>query len=112
MAGSVATAGITDYARSQLSDIVFVELPSVGQTLKQGEAFGSVESVKASAEVYMPLSGSITEINETLSDTPEAVNHEPYGKAWMIKFTASDPGELGGLMDAAAYEAYCHSREH
>ena len=110
--GGAATAGISDYAQDQLSDIVFVELPATGQTLKQGEMVASVESVKAAAEVNMPLSGAITEVNESLADTPELVNQDPYGKAWMVKFTVADPAELHSLMDAAAYEAYCKEREH
>jgi glycine cleavage system H protein len=110
--GDAASAGITDYAQDQLSDIVFVELPSPGQSLKQGEAAASVESVKAASEVYMPVAGAITEVNESLSDTPELVNQDPYGKAWMFKFTVADPAQLDGLMDAAAYEAYCKEREH
>lgn len=110
--GGTATAGLTDYAQSQLSDIVFVELPSVGTTLKQGESFASVESVKAASDVYLPIGGEITAVNETLSDSPELVNQDPYGKAWMVKFKVADPGELGGLMDAAAYEKYCEERAH
>lgn len=112
LAGNTATAGITDYAQEQLSDIVYVELPAVGKALKQGEAFASVESVKAAAEVYMPIGGTVTAVNEDLSGTPEVVNQDPFGKAWMIKFTPSDPAEANGLMDAAAYEAYCHERAH
>ncbi len=110
--GGTATAGITDYAQEQLSDIVFVELPSGGQMLKQGDVVGSVESVKASSEVYMPIGGTITEVNESLSETPELVNQDPYGKAWMVKFSPANTGELSSLLDAAAYEAYCKEREH
>ncbi|MBI5052517.1 MAG: glycine cleavage system protein GcvH [Chloroflexi bacterium] len=110
--GDAATAGLTFYAQEQLSDIVFVELPSVGATLKQGETFASVESVKAASDVYMPIGGEITEINESLSDTPELVNQDPYGKAWMIKFKIANASELSGLMDAAAYEKYCAERAH
>ena len=110
--GGIATAGITDYAQEQLSDIVFVELPSSGQMLNQGDVVGSVESVKASSEVYMPIGGTISEANESLSDTPELVNQDPYGKAWMVKFTPANIGELSSLMDATAYEAYCKGREH
>ena len=107
-----ATAGISDYAQTQLSDIVFVELPNVGTSLKQGESFGSVESVKAASDVYIPIRGEITEVNEALADSPELVNQDPYGKAWMVKFKAADMAELGGLMDAAAYEKYCEERAH
>jgi glycine cleavage system H protein len=109
--GSTATVGITDYAQEQLSDIVFVELPSTGQTFKKGEALASVESVKAASEVYLPVGGTVTEVNEALSDTPELVNQDPYGGAWMVKLTVADPAEAGDLMDAAAYEAYCKERE-
>ncbi len=110
--GNTVTVGITDYAQEQLSDIVFVELPSTGQAIKKGEALASVESVKAAAEIYAPVGGSVAEVNEALSDTPELVNQDPYGRAWMVKLAASDSGELGGLLDAAAYEAYCKEREH
>jgi glycine cleavage system H protein len=110
--GGAATAGITYYAQDQLSDIVFVELPATGQLLKQGEAAASVESVKAAAEVYMPVGGTITEVNEAVASEPELVNQDPYGRAWMFKFTLANPAELDGLLDAAAYEAYCKEREH
>ena len=110
--GDAATAGLTFYAQEQLSDIVFVELPSIGTTLKQGESFASVESVKAASDVYMPIGGEITEINESLSDTPELVNQDPYGKALMVKFKVTNVSELNGLMDAAAYEKYCAERAH
>lgn len=110
--GDTATAGISDYAQTQLSDIVFVELPNVGTLLKQGESFGSVESVKAASDVYIPISGEITEANEALADLPELVNQDPYGKAWMIKFKVTNAGELAGLMDAAAYQEYCDERAH
>jgi glycine cleavage system H protein len=109
-AGAAAAAGITDYAQDQLSDIVYVELPAAGSAFKQGEAWGSVESVKAASDVNLPLSGTITEVNDALSSTPEVVNSDPYGKGWMVKFTVSNPGELSGLMDAAAYQKYCEER--
>ncbi|MBM4422651.1 MAG: glycine cleavage system protein GcvH [Chloroflexi bacterium] len=110
--GDTATAGISDYAQTQLSDIVFVELQSAGTSLKQGESFGSVESVKAASEMNMPLSGEIIETNAALSDSPELVNQDPYGNAWMIKFGIADSAELAGLMDAAAYQKYCDERAH
>ena len=109
--GSAATAGITDYAQDQLSDIVYVELPAVGSAFQQGEAWGSVESVKAASDVNLPLSGAITEVNDALSNTPELVNSDPYGKGWMVKFTVTNPGELSSLMDAAAYQKYCEERK-
>lgn len=109
--GSTAATGITDYAQDQLSDIVYVELPAVGASFKQDEAWGSVESVKAASEVKMPLSGAVTEVNASLSNSPELVNSDPYGKGWMVKFTVSDPAELNNLMDAAAYQKYCEERK-
>jgi glycine cleavage system H protein len=108
--GSEAEAGITDYAQSHLSDIVYVELPEVGAEFKQGTPFGSIESVKAASDINLPVSGTITAVNDSLSDTPEVVNSEPYGKGWIVKFTLHDAGELAGLLDAAAYEAYCNER--
>ncbi|HLE30485.1 MAG TPA: glycine cleavage system protein GcvH [Anaerolineales bacterium] len=109
--GATATAGITDYAQEQLSDIVYVELPGVGSAFKQGEAWGSVESVKAASDVNMPASGAITAVNEDLKNSPEVVNSDPYGKGWMIKFTLDDPKELNLLMDTAAYQKYCEARQ-
>jgi glycine cleavage system H protein len=111
--GDTATAGITDYAQDQLSDVVYVEgLAEVGQDLAKGEAHSTVESVKAAADVYMPVGGKITEINEALVDSPEMVNSEPYTGAWMVKFGVADVSEIEGLMDAAAYEKFCEEREH
>jgi glycine cleavage system H protein len=110
--GSTGTVGITDYAQEQLSDIVFVEIiASPDENLKQGDPCATVESVKAAAEVYMPVSGTITSVNESLPDTPELVNSDPYGEAWMLKIELADPGELEGLMDAEAYQKYCEERE-
>ena len=108
--GSAAEAGLTDYAQSHLSDIVYVELPEVGAVYKQGTPFGSIESVKAASDMNLPASGTITAVNESLSDAPEAVNNDPYGKGWIVKFTLSDSKELDALMDAKAYEAYCNER--
>ncbi|HEX7972835.1 MAG TPA: glycine cleavage system protein GcvH [Anaerolineales bacterium] len=105
--GNVATVGISDHAQEQLSDIVFVEIVlSVGDTAKQGETCATLESVKAAADVYLPVGGKVVAINEGLPDTPEVVNSDPYGKAWMVKVELSDPAELNGLMDAKAYEAH------
>ena len=109
--GNAATAGITDYAQEALSDIVYVELPQVGDSFKQGEPYTSVESVKAAAEVYLPASGTLTAVNSALGATPELLNSDPYGAGWIIKFDLSDPGELAGLMDAAAYTRYCEERK-
>jgi glycine cleavage system H protein len=111
--GNIGTAGITDFAQNALSDIVYLEATvSPGDELAKGDACAEVESVKAAAYVYMPVAGVITEINEALADTPETVNSDPYGEAWMVKFEIADPSELGGLMDAAAYEKHCEEQEH
>ena len=110
--GQTATAGITDYAQDQLSDVVYVELPAVGQALKRNERFGTVESVKAASELSLPASGSITAVNDSLASSPETVNKDPYGAGWMVKFTLANLAELGQLMDAAAYQKYCEERQH
>ncbi len=110
--GDTAVSGVTDYAQNALSDVVYVELPNVGDTFAQGQAYGSVESVKAASEVYLALSGTITEVNDALTTQPELVNSDPYGAGWMVKFKASDLSELNNLMDAEAYIAYCDSRKH
>lgn len=102
--------GLTDYAQGQLSDIVFVELlVAAGDALEAGKPVASVESVKAAAETYAPVSGKVAEVNENLSGSPEALNSDPYGAAWMIKIAG---GDASGLMDAAAYEQYCAGRDH
>ena len=98
----VATVGITDYAQKQLGDVVFVELPSAGASVKQGEVFGTIESVKAVSELYAPVSGEVTEINSDLTNHPESVNSKPHD-TWMIKIKLSNESEAGGLMDADAY---------
>jgi glycine cleavage system H protein len=110
--GNVGTVGITDYAQDQLSDIVFVEIIlAEGEMVSQGDTCATLESVKAAADVYMPVGGQVTAINEDLPDAPETVNSDPYGKAWLVKIEISDPTELDGLMDAAAYEAHVASKE-
>jgi len=109
--GEEVVSGITDYAQEQLSDIVYVELPEEGDSFAKGEVFGSVESVKAASDCYMPIGGEITEINEELTNAPELVNSDPYGEGWMIKFTVSDASELDSLMDAAAYEKFVAEEE-
>ncbi|UTR15896.1 glycine cleavage system protein GcvH [Salipaludibacillus sp. LMS25] len=96
--------GITDFAQSELGDIVFVELPEVGDELEADEPFGSVESVKTVSELYAPISGKVVEVNEELDDSPEFVNESPYEKAWMVVVEPSDKSEIDNLMDAAAYE--------
>ncbi|MFQ5399182.1 MAG: glycine cleavage system protein GcvH [Anaerolineae bacterium] len=109
--GDEATIGITDYAQDSLSDIVYLELPEVGDSFNTGETFGVVESVKAAADLYMPISGDITAVNEGLADAPEQINEDPYGAAWMIKVAVTEPDQLSDLMDAAAYKAYLESRD-
>lgn len=111
--GNVATVGITDYAQDQLSDIVFVEITlSSGDTVKKNTQCATLESVKAAADVNCPVSGTVVEVNEDLSQSPELVNTDPFGKAWMLKVEISNPAELEGMMDAAAYEKYCEERSH
>ena len=104
--GDVATVGITDYAQSELGDVVFVELPAAGAKVTTGKTFGSVESVKAVSEIYAPASGEVAESNGALKDKPEAINTDPHGAGWLIKIKLANAAELGTLMDAAAYEAY------
>jgi len=111
--GGAATMGISDYAQSQLSDIVYVEvLPQVGDVLVKGKPVASVESVKAASEVYLPAGGSVIKVNAALSATPELVNKDPYGEGWMVKITLADPAEINSLMDPKTYEAYCAGRQH
>ena len=104
--GNVATVGITDYAQDSLGDIVYLELPNEGDAFSKGDTIGSVESVKAVSEIYSPLSGTVTEVHASLTDQPELANAEPYEGGWMVKLEMSDVGELGGLMDAATYQAF------
>ncbi|MCK1976300.1 glycine cleavage system protein GcvH [Jeotgalicoccus huakuii] len=103
--GNTVTIGITDFAQSELGDIVFVELPEEGDDVSTGESFGSVESVKTVSELIAPVSGSIVAINEELEDSPELVNENPYEGAWMLKVELSDESELDNLLDAAGYQA-------
>ncbi|HKP73736.1 MAG TPA: glycine cleavage system protein GcvH [Pyrinomonadaceae bacterium] len=104
--GDTGTIGITDHAQGQLGDIVYVELPRVGDTFEAHEVFGQVESVKAANDLYCPVSGEVTEVNETLNDDPEQVNKDPYGAAWMLRVRLKDAGEVDKLMNAAEYEDY------
>lgn len=106
VAGDLATIGITDHAQHELGDVVFVELPELGLKLKGSESFGSVESVKAVSEVYSPVSGEVTEINEAVVDSPELINQDPYGRGWMIKIKLSNSAELKELLSASQYENY------
>ena len=104
--GDVATIGITDYAQSQLGDVVFIELPKVGRSLKKADPAAVVESVKAASDVYAPISGEVLEVNEAITAEPALVNSDAAGKAWFFKMKISDKSELGGLMDEAAYAAH------
>ena len=106
VSGDEATVGITDHAQKQLGDVVYVELPKVGDKFDAAEPFGSVESVKAVSEIYMPLSGSVVAVNETLNDQPEKVNEDPYGEGWMIRIKMSNPAEADALLSAVEYEDY------
>ena len=103
--GNIATIGITDFAQSQLGDIVFVDVQTVGETLSKSEVFGAIEAVKTVADALMPMTGKIIEFNESLENAPESVNKDPYGAGWMIKVEISDPSEIDSLLDAEAYKA-------
>ncbi|HVL47821.1 MAG TPA: glycine cleavage system protein GcvH [Candidatus Thermoplasmatota archaeon] len=101
--GKVATLGITDYAQDALTDVVFVELPDVGESFKHGDSMGVVESTKSVSDIYAPVSGKIVEVNTALEDKPELLNDDPYGEGWFAKIEMSDPSEAGKLLDAAGY---------
>ncbi len=103
LSGDTTRIGISDYAQDQLGDIVFVELPGVGDTFARGDEFGTLESVKAVSELYMPIGGEVTAVNEALEDAPELVNSDPYGDGWMIEIKAAAPSEAEALMDKGAY---------
>ena len=103
--GTTATIGITDYAQRELGDIVFVEVDTIGKPLEAGAVFGTVEAVKTVSDLFLPFSGTINELNPTLSGAPELVNSDPYGEGWMIKMTVNDPAEVAALLDAAGYES-------
>lgn len=105
--GNIATIGITDFAQSQLGDIVFVDIQTEGEELEAGEVFGAIEAVKTVADGLMPVSGKVIEVNAELEGAPESVNSDPYGAGWMIKVEMSNPAEYDDLLDAAAYEAEC-----
>jgi len=106
--GNTATIGITEFAQSELGDIVFVEIETIGETLNQEEVFGSVEAVKTVSDLFMPLSGEILEFNEELEGNPELVNSDPYGEGWMIKIKLTDASQYDQLLDAATYEGLIH----
>ena len=107
--GATATIGITHHAQSELGDIVYVDLPKVGATVEQGKTFGSVESVKAVSDIYAPVSGEVTAINEALNTTPEKLNADPHGDAWLIKIKLSNASQVDSLMSTADYQAYLGS---
>lgn len=109
--GDVATIGITDFAQSQLGDVVFLELPSVGRMLESGDSFGVVESVKAASDLYSPVAGTVVEVNESLSENPETVNRDPYAAGWLIKVRLN--GDLGeGMLDESGYKALTEGESH
>lgn len=102
--GNVATIGITDYAQRELGDIVYVEVETVGKSLKAGDVFGTVEAVKTVSDLFLPVDGTITELNPALANSPESVNNDPYGEGWMIKMKVNNPKDVEALLDATAYE--------
>jgi len=106
--GNVATVGITDFAQSELGDIVFVEIETTGKSLKAGDTFGTVEAVKTVSDLLLPVSGTINEVNPALGNTPEVVNSDPYGQGWMVRMTVDNPAEVEQLMDAASYQTLVH----
>lgn len=108
--GDVATIGVSDFAQDQLNDVVYVELPEVGAELKKGEPFGVVESVKAASDILAPVTGTVTEVNNAVVDTPELINHAPYERGWLVKVQVTDAGSLNDLLDSAAYADYNKTR--
>lgn len=110
--GDEVVAGISDHAQDAMGDLVYVELPRVGDTLKAGERFGVVESVKAASDVYMPVSGVITAVNAALEGGPELINRDAYGEGWMIRIKPANPADIGALLDAAAYQAQLDAEEN
>jgi len=110
--GDTGTIGLSDYAQDALNDIVFVELPEVGDSFVAGKAFGVVESVKAAADMVTPVAGEVTAVNTKLEESPELINSDPYGDGWVVKIKITDSAALAGLMDAAAYQKYNENRDH
>ncbi len=111
VSGDTGTIGITDYAQHELGDVVFAELPAAGSKGTAGQVFGTIESVKAVSEIYAPVSGEVIEANGALSGTPEIINSDPHGAAWLIKIKLANPADVAGLMDAAAYQAFVSEKE-
>lgn len=112
MNGKIGTVGITDFAQAALGDIVFVDLPEVGDEFEKGDSFGSVESVKAASDVYAPVSGKVVEINETLNEDPSLVNSEAEGEAWFMKLEIKDESETASLLSPEAYKEHCANEAH
>lgn len=110
--GDTASLGVSDFAQSELSDVVYVEMPSVGDAFTAGQSFGSVESVKAASDIYFPVAGAVIAINDELTTKPELINSDPYGSGWIVKIKITNAGNLSALMDAAAYEKFCEERKH
>jgi glycine cleavage system H protein len=106
--GNIATIGITDFAQSELGDIVYVEVETIGKSLSAEAVFGTVEAVKTVSDLFLPVAGTITELNPILAQEPEAVNNDPYGRGWMIKMTVTNPADIEALYDAAAYQNLVH----
>lgn len=106
-----AVIGISDFAQNELGEVVYVEAPELGEKISKDDPFGAVESVKAVSDLYAPVSGAVTEVNDALPDTPELINEDPYGEGWIIKVAMSDPGELDDLMTAEEYAAYCEGQD-
>lgn len=109
--GNTAFVGITDYAQKQLGEVVFVDLPEVGREVNQGEEFAVVESTKAASDIYAPVSGTVAEVNEMLSESPDAINRDPYGDGWIARLSLADPTEINALLDAEAYDAFVAEQE-
>lgn len=109
--GNAAVIGVTDFAQSELGEVVYVETPELGEKISKDDPFGAVESVKAVSDLYAPVSGSVTEVNDALPETPELINDDPYGEGWIVKVDLSDPDELGDLLNAEEYKEYCEGQE-
>ena len=107
--GDLIVVGITDYAQGELGDVVYLDLPAVGDAFSQKEPFGSIEAVKAAADLYMPIAGEIVGVNDALPDSPETINKDPYGEGWMVKIKIENTSEYDALMDAAAYQEHIGS---
>ena len=110
--GETATLGISAFAVEQLTDLVFIDLPEVGQTIAAGEVFGEVESVKAASDLYSPVAGEVTEVNSSLADDLAVLSEDPFNAGWMVKLKLASPGDLDGLMDADAYKQHCDAEAH